>query len=58
MEQTTYQEQARNICVTPDDMFAAFFMQVYYDKVYKYDVAKGVAAQAYANLKSVKNDFE
>ena len=58
MEQTTYQEQARNISVTPDDMFAAFFMQVYYDKVYKYDIAKGVATQAYGDLQSVVDNFE
>ena len=39
MEQTTYQEQAKNAYVIPDDMFAAFFMQAYYDRVYKYDIA-------------------
>ena len=42
MEQTTYQEQAKNTYVIPDDMFAAFFMQAYYDRVYKHDIAKGV----------------
>ena len=58
MEQTTYQEQAKNTYVIPDDMFAAFFIQAYYDRVYKYDVAKGVAVQAYGNLQSVVDDFE
>ena len=43
MEQTTYQEYVRSITtVIPNDMFAAFFMQAYYDKVYKLDVAEGV----------------
>ena len=57
MEQTTHQQQAKNTYVTPDDKFATFLMQAFYDKVYKL-IDEDVIEQAYANLRNVTDDFE
>ena len=57
MEQTTHQQQAKNTYVTPDETFAAFIMQAYYDRVYRL-TESSIASQAYGDLINVSSDLE
>ena len=57
VEGVTYQEQLKNTYVVPDNTFAAFIMQNFYDKVYKMS-KEFFASQAYANLQTVIEDFK
>ena len=47
----------KNTYVIPDNTFAAFIMQNFYDKVYKMN-KELFASQAYANLQTVIEDFK
>ena len=52
MEQTTYQDQARNTYACPDRIYAVLMIQAFYNRVYKLN-KEGKVVQAYANLMQV-----
>ena len=57
MEPKTLQEQVKATYVVPDKMFGAFFMQGFYDRVYKLNSSQ-VVVQGYSDLPQVLNDYQ